>query len=71
MRHLLNLGVDTRIHYPIPIHLQKAACNLGYREGSFPRTESDARRMISLPIYPELTDTEVDYVVQSIRSFFC
>jgi dTDP-4-amino-4,6-dideoxygalactose transaminase len=71
MKHLLEQGVDTRIHYPIPIHLQKAASDLGYREGSFPRTESDARRMISLPIYPELTDAEIDYVVQSVRSFFC
>ena len=50
MAHLLEHGVDTRIHYPIPIHLQDAARDLGYKVGSFPNAERYAATMISLPI---------------------
>jgi dTDP-4-amino-4,6-dideoxygalactose transaminase len=70
MEHLKQNGVDTRIHYPIPLHLQEAARDLGYKAGDFPNVESDARRMISLPIYPELADQEVGYVVHVVQSFF-
>jgi dTDP-4-amino-4,6-dideoxygalactose transaminase len=68
--HLESRGVQTRIHYPIPIHLQQAAKNLGHLEGSFPQAERDAKTMLSLPIYPELTDSEIDYVATSILEFF-
>jgi len=68
--HLAARGVDTRVHYPIPIHLQDAARDLGYREGDFPNVERFARTMISLPIFPELTDEEVAYVATSVTSFF-
>jgi dTDP-4-amino-4,6-dideoxygalactose transaminase len=70
MEHLKENGVDTRVHYPIPLHLQEAAKDLGYKEGDFPNVEFDARRMISLPIYPELADQEVSHVVQAVQSFF-
>lgn len=63
-------GVDTRVHYPIPIHLQEAARDLGYREGDFPNVERFAREMISLPIYPELSDAEVDHVARAAAGFF-
>jgi dTDP-4-amino-4,6-dideoxygalactose transaminase len=69
MEHLKKCGVDTRIHYPIPIHLQEAARGLGYQLGDFPNAESDARRMISLPIYPELSDDEIEHVISAVRSF--
>jgi len=70
MRHLEEHGVGTRIHYPIPIHLQEAARGLGYRQGDFPVTERHARTMLSLPIYPELTDPEVEWVIACVESFF-
>ncbi|RFB71072.1 MULTISPECIES: DegT/DnrJ/EryC1/StrS family aminotransferase [unclassified Herbaspirillum] len=70
MAHLLQNGVDTRVHYPIPIHLQDAAKHLGYKLGDFPHAELYAKTMISLPIYPELSDAEVNHVVDSVRSFF-
>lgn len=70
MAHLLQNGVDTRVHYPIPIHLQDAAKHLGYKLGDFPNAELYAKTMISLPIYPELTDAEVAHVVGAVRSFF-
>lgn len=70
MAHLLQRGVDTRVHYPIPIHLQDAARHLQYRRGDFPNAERYASTMISLPIYPELSDAEVQHVINAVRSFF-
>ena len=67
--HLHARGVDTRVHYPIPIHLQPAARELGYREGDFPNCERFARTMLSLPIFPELTDGEIDAVIDAVQSF--
>lgn len=69
MEHLAKRGVGTRVHYPIPIHLQDCARHLGYRRGDFPAAEEQARTICSLPIYPELSDAEVAYVVESVRSF--
>jgi len=66
MSELSSRGVDTKIHYPIPIHLMKAAQNLGYKAGDFPQAESQAKRILSLPIYPELTDDQVEHVAQCI-----
>ena len=66
MSELSSRGIDTKIHYPIPIHLMKAAQNLGYKAGDFPQAESQAKRILSLPIYPELTDDQVDHVAQCI-----
>lgn len=68
MGSLKQAGVDTRVHYPIPIHLQRAAAGLGYRRGAFPNAERFAETMISLPIYPELSDREVVYVAETTRA---
>lgn len=68
--YLKEHGVDTKIHYPIPIHLQEAASNLGYQVGSMPATESQVERILSLPVFPELTDAQVHYVCDVIHSFF-
>lgn len=68
--HLAARGVGTRIHYPIPIHLQQAARDLGYQAGDFPVTERHVRTMLSLPIYPELTDREIQHVIGAVRDFF-
>lgn len=70
MNYMREHGVDTRIHYPIPIHLQVAAVSLNYKNGDFPNTERFAKTMVSLPIYPELTDTEVNHVIQMVNGFF-
>jgi dTDP-4-amino-4,6-dideoxygalactose transaminase len=63
-------GVQAGLHYPVPIHLQEACSDLGYDEGDFPVAEKAAKEIISLPIYPELTIDDVDYVCQTIRDFF-
>ena len=63
-------GVHAGIHYPVPIHLQEACSDLGYKEGDFPVTEKVTNEIISLPIYPELTIDDLDYICQTIGDFF-
>ncbi len=68
--YLAGKGVDTKIHYPVPVHLQEAAKSLGYKRGDFPVTEKQAETILSLPVYPELTDEQVNYTVESVKEFF-
>ena len=63
-------GVGSAVHYPTPIHLTTIGKELGYPEGSFPNAERQARRILSLPVYPELEREDLDYVVESIRKFY-
>jgi dTDP-4-amino-4,6-dideoxygalactose transaminase len=70
MKHLKLNGVETRIHYPIPIHLQDSAKDLGYKLGDYPCAELYAKTMISLPIFPELRDEEVNWVISAVKSYF-
>jgi dTDP-4-amino-4,6-dideoxygalactose transaminase len=65
---LKEAGIGAGIHYPIPIHLQPAYHDLGYGPGSFPVAEAAADRLLSLPVYPEMTDEQVDYVAAVLRS---
>jgi len=68
--YLLENGIGTKIHYPIPIHLQKPAKKLGYKKGDFPVAESQAHKVLSLPIYPELTSDQVELVTSKIKEFY-
>lgn len=61
-------GIGSGIHYPIPIHLQPAYADLGYQPGSFPVTEAAAPRILSLPMFPELTEGEVQFVAERLRA---
>jgi aminotransferase EvaB len=61
-------GIETKIHYPVPIHLMRAFARLGYKKGDFPVAEEAARTVFSLPIYPGLTDEEQDRIITAIRS---
>jgi dTDP-4-amino-4,6-dideoxygalactose transaminase len=67
-QHLRARQIDTGIHYPVPAHLQEACAPLGYKVGDFPRTEAAAARILSLPMYPELTDAQIDYVVEAVAN---
>ena len=60
-------GIDTLIHYPIPIHLQKAFVELGYKRGSLPVTEQYSREILSLPFFPEMTEREMEEVTKQIK----
>lgn len=68
-RYLQEKDISTGIHYPIPVHLTKAFEYLGYKEGDFPVTEDRAKKILSLPMYPELTREQIDYVVAQIKDF--
>jgi dTDP-4-amino-4,6-dideoxygalactose transaminase len=67
---LLKKGISSGLHYPLPLHLQKAYRHLGHTENSFPVTEEVAKRLLSLPMFPELSKTQIEYVVTSIKAFF-
>ena len=62
-------GIDTGIHYPIPLHLQAAYEHLDLAEGTFPVAEAKAKQIISLPIYPELTEAQQDHIVETVRAY--
>jgi dTDP-3-amino-3,4,6-trideoxy-alpha-D-glucose transaminase len=63
---LKELGVQTGLHYPVPLHLQQAYAHLGYGDGAFPVAESVAKRLLSLPMFAEMTDAQIDYVCDSL-----
>lgn len=65
---LSDLGIQTGIHYPIPCHLQPAYSYLGYKTGDFPKTEILSQQILSLPIYPGITNKQVNQVVEGIRT---
>ncbi|HTS69591.1 MAG TPA: DegT/DnrJ/EryC1/StrS family aminotransferase [Terriglobia bacterium] len=60
-------GVQTAIHYPLPIHLQKPYQSLGYQRGDLPQTESACDRVLSMPLYPEMTNEQAAYAAQTLR----
>jgi dTDP-4-amino-4,6-dideoxygalactose transaminase len=64
--HLRERGISSGIHYPIPIHLQKAYEGQGFSQGQFPVTEQLCPTLLSLPMYPELTDEQVRYVAGQV-----
>lgn len=63
---LKHRGIGTAIHYPLPLHLQKALMHLGYKAGDFPHTEHACQQVLALPLFPELTAEQVDYVCESL-----
>jgi dTDP-4-amino-4,6-dideoxygalactose transaminase len=65
-RELASHGIASGVHYPVPLHLQPALAPLGYREGTFPRAESWARTMLSLPMFPELDEGQIERVADIV-----
>ncbi|MGB7601175.1 MAG: DegT/DnrJ/EryC1/StrS family aminotransferase, partial [Candidatus Sulfotelmatobacter sp.] len=69
MKHLKKAGIGTGIHYPIPLHLQKAYVGMNYTKGDFPVTEKAAAEIVSLPMFPQLMSEQQARVVDEILSF--
>ena len=68
MQHLGDRGIGCGIHYPVPVHLQKAYADLGHKPGDFPVSEACAESFVSLPMFPELTDGQIETVVSELKS---
>jgi dTDP-4-amino-4,6-dideoxygalactose transaminase len=62
--------ISTGLHYPVPLHVQPCFNSLGYKKGDFPVAEALAERGLSLPIYPELKDSQIEYIAEKIKEFF-
>lgn len=70
MKYLLSKGISIVMHYPIPIHLQPAYKNLGYKKGDFPIAEMLSEEILSLPMFPEIKEEEIKYVCREIENFY-
>lgn len=70
LRFLNERGVEAKVHYPIPMHLQEASARLGYKAGDFPKAEADAKSIITLPAHQHLTAAEIDHTIGQVRAFY-
>ena len=67
---LSDAGIGTEVYYPVPLHLQDCFSDLNYKKGDFPQAEHAALHTLALPIYPELSDDQIEYVVEKIKGFY-
>lgn len=69
IKFLKDKGIATGVYYPVPLHLQKAYKDLGYKEGDLPNAEYLSHRTFAIPIFPELTNEEKEYIVKNLREY--
>ncbi len=70
INYLNKKNIETKINYPIPLHLQPAAKNLNYKAGSLPNVEKQSKKILSLPIYAEINNNQIEYVINNIKKFY-
>jgi dTDP-4-amino-4,6-dideoxygalactose transaminase len=69
-QYLQEAGIGTEIYYPVPMHLQECFAYMNYKQGDFPESEYAAEHTLALPVYPELSDDQLEYVVTTIKEFY-
>lgn len=70
LQYLIDNEIEAKIHYPIPLHLQQAAHELGYKKGSFPVAEAQAGKLITLPIHQFVEEEQIDFMIEKIKAFY-
>jgi len=70
LAYLIARGVEAKVHYPIPLHLQPAARHLGHRAGDFPIAERQAGRILTLPVHQHLTSAQIEYMIETVHAFY-
>lgn len=70
LKYLVENGIEAKVHYPVPLHLQEAAKNLGYKEGDFPFAESYSKEILTLPAHQFITAEQISYTLNKIREFY-
>ncbi len=70
LAHLIKNGIEAKVHYPFPLHLQECSKHLGYKKGDFPIAENQAKNIITLPVHQHLTDEAVQYTIDQITQFY-
>lgn len=70
IKYLKKKKIEAKIHYPIPLHLQKPSLKMGYKKGDFPNAEKQAKKLITLPVHQFLKRNQLNYIVKSIKSFY-
>jgi dTDP-4-amino-4,6-dideoxygalactose transaminase len=70
LNYLQSKEIECRVHYPLPLHLQKAAHNMGHEKGDFPESEKQAEEIITLPAHQFIKPEQIEYMLESICSFY-
>ena len=69
-KFLEHQGIETKVHYPIPLHLQKAAKALGYKKGDFPKAEKQSKELLTLPVHQYLKKSQINFIIKKIENFY-
>ena len=68
--YLIRNGIEVKIHYPIPLHLQRPSKKMGYRKGDFPIAEKQATEMLTLPVHQYLNREQINFMIKKIKNFY-
>ena len=68
--HLAARQIDSEVYYPLALHLQPCFAHLGYKPGSLPRSEAASKEALALPVHPDLSEEQIDFVAESVRGFY-
>jgi dTDP-3-amino-2,3,6-trideoxy-4-keto-D-glucose/dTDP-3-amino-3,4,6-trideoxy-alpha-D-glucose/dTDP-2,6-dideoxy-D-kanosamine transaminase len=70
LAHLIDHEIEAKIHYPIPLHLQRCSTHLGYKKGDFPVAEAQAKAIITLPSHQHLNEDQINYMIETVKAFY-